>query len=201
MKKGIYLFLTFLLCVFVLLGCAETDAPPTSALTSYTTPTSKPVYNVESDPYQTLVDYIKENGEYYSSTRRYVLYLGSNYTSDNQECMRMLSYYPDDGDISYNLVILDYDMQFYFYIDEADGIYEYWFWDTEYAYYVTGTIYASTFDSADTLPYTQSNLPTSSIFYFRSNAALSLDILCDWMEDDLFPAGLKPSDLGFIYYD
>ncbi len=164
--------------------------------------TIQQVCDLEWDPYQMLVDYIKENGDYSSSNGTYFLYLGSSYSSDQTEYARVMLYSTTYDEISYSLIMPDYDMDFYFYIDEADGIYEYWFWDNEYDYAITGSVYARTFHSTYTLTHSQSfDLPTSLISSFRNIASISLDILCTHMGDDLSSIGLKPSDLGFINYN
>ncbi len=168
---------------------------------SYGAPlTMAQLYEKESDVFTKLKNYIVENGEYDYEDNEYSLVIGLSYSSDyTYTYTRTASYAADDDEITLSLLI-DMDCMLMISIDEVDGIYSWGYIDSE-GYIITGTVYASTYDSGTLLGYSYNNISSSSLrSTIRELASAMLNALCSWVNQDLEECGVTAKDLGFVNY-
>ena len=159
-------------------------------------------YLKECNVFERLKDYIIDNGTYSSSGNYYYLTLGITYSNDySSKYTRKAYYYVADNDITLDLLINDGEYWTYFTIDEnVDGSY-YWKYFDDNDYAMSGTLYASTYDSDTLLGYSSNNIYSSSMRQsIRELASVMISILCLHIDDDFATINVTAEDLGFYYY-
>ncbi|MBQ9784431.1 MAG: trypsin-like peptidase domain-containing protein [Clostridia bacterium] len=159
-------------------------------------------YEAECDVFTNLKNYIIQNGVYLSSQNCYRLTLGNTYSSDyTTKYTRLAYYYVDDDEITLDFLIDDGEYWVYFTLDEAlDGSY-YWSYFDDFGYKMSGTLYASTYDSDTLLGYSSNNVSSSSTrASVRELASTMISVLCSWIDYDFSDIGVTAEDLQFYYY-
>ena len=154
-------------------------------------------YKTACDPFETLKNYIIDNGKYSSSSNEYTLYMGTSYSSDYSSKYTRVAYYDlDNQEIQLGLWI-DSDTLAYFKVDSFDGTYE-WVYFDDSDNYMTGTMYASTFGSNTILSYSSQNISGSSLRTAVQKLASSmLRLSVAYLDEDLSAIGITHDDLLF----
>ena len=169
----------------------------------YGTPLSfSEFYLKECSVFDRMKNYIIENGSYNINDNYYKLTLGTSYSYDySNKYTRLAFYYVDDDEITIDLIIDDGDNWVYFTIDEdIDGSYAWNYFD-ENDYKMSGTIYASTYDSDTLLGYSYNNISSSSLrTSARKLASAMVSLSCSWLDKDFANIGVTAEDLYFYAY-
>ena len=168
---------------------------------TYGTPlTVAQFYEMECDVFTKVKNYVIQNGSYDSSDNDYSLTLGYTYSSDySSKYTRMISYDVADDELCL-MFFIDADNLVSIYIDEIDGVYDWSYIDT-YDYYMSGTLYATTFTSNHLLGYSYNNISSSSMrTTIRELASSMASLLITYTNTDLAEIGVTAADLGFINY-
>ncbi len=158
------------------------------------------LYEKESNPYEALKNYIAENGEY-DSDGYYYLYLGEC-PSDSLYIDRYAYYYPDDGEITLDLIIEDGEDYYWTYITltaELSGTYDWTYFNgaDEEMY---GTVYAGSFTEDTILSYNSTNVSSGDLYDTRELASTMISLSCLYITDDFAEIGVTAADLGFVNY-
>lgn len=171
-----------------------------SNLVYLTTPlTLAQVYEKECDTLAKIKNYAKEKGTYSSANNCYSLVLGYEYSNDYKyKYSRVLSYDVSEDEICLMLLI-DSDYFLAITIDEIDGVYDWGYLDTN-DYYLSGVIYASTFNTNSSLIYTQNDVPSSMRPTVLNLATAMAKMLVVSLNNDLKAINVTAQDLGFKNY-
>lgn len=171
-------------------------------LTYGTSLTFEEFYLKECNVFERLKNYIIDNGVYNASKNYYYATLGTTYSSNYaSKYTRLAYYYVTDNYITLDFLIDDGECWVYFEIDEnVDGSY-YWSYFDDNNYKMSGTLYASTYNSNTLLGYSSNNIYSSSLRQdIRELASSMISILCSWIDDDFDSINVTAEDLGFYYY-
>ncbi len=167
----------------------------------YGTPmTMAQFYEKECNPFEDMKNFIIENGSYDYEDDYYYVLLDTSYLDDGTKLQRLAYYYPDDNEITLDMVIDSGDYWAYITIDSSlNGVYHWNYFD-DYSE-MEGTLYASTFTSDTLLSYSYTDITSSTAKTdTRELASAMLSIVCEYIYDDYADIGLTPSDLGFINF-
>ena len=112
----------------------------------------------------------------------------------------MAVYYPNYDEISLVLYINN-EFTIYFDIDSTvDGSYSWSYFD-DFGYKMSGTLYASTYDTNTLLGYSYNNISNSSIrTSVRKLASSMVSNLCSYISYDFSTINVTAEDLHFYYY-
>lgn len=159
-------------------------------------------YQKECNVFEKLKNYIISEGSYNSSIDAYCLLLDTVYSDDyTYEYTRMAYYYAAENLISLDWVINEGENWVYFVIDETvDGTYEWEYFD-ESDYFMSGTLYAETYDENTLLGYSQHNIDNPDMRdLVRSLSSSMISTLCMCIEIDFADIGITAADLHFYNY-
>ncbi len=168
---------------------------------TYNTPlTVKEFYEKECDVFAKVKNHVMKKGTYDYEDNDYSLTLGVDYSSDySSQYTRIISYDVADDELCLMLFI-DADHLLSIYIDEVDYIYE-WGYINSDDYYMSGTLYATTFTSNHLLGYSYNNISSSSLrSSVRELASSMASLLITYTNMDFADIGVRAIDLGFINY-
>ena len=167
---------------------------------TYGTPLTLPeFYEKECDPFLKMKAYIIENGTYDTEDQKYTVILGTNIASSGTIYTRKAYYFAADDEIQITL-FSNAEYLVTVVIDEVDGIYSWDYYDHS-GYFMTGTLYATTYNNNSLVGYNYVNTSYSSLITsIRKLASSMMALLCTYLDNDLSPIGLCAEDLGFLNY-
>lgn len=157
-------------------------------------------YKKESDVFTKLKNYIVSKGTYDYSDNEYELTLGYTYSNDYSYKYTRIAYYDViDNEITLALFI-DSNRAVFIDIEEIDGVYSWIYVDLD-DYTMSGTLYATTYDSNSLLGYSYNNIYYSSIrTSIRKLASTMVSLLLVYLDSDFKPIGVTAEDLYFYNY-
>lgn len=166
---------------------------------SFRTPlTMSEYYKKECDVFTKLKNYTVKMGKYDYSADKYTLTTGTTVSSGTTFTRQIV--YNTTDDALYLYLFANADCMISIKIDEVDGVYT-WLYVDKYDTYMTGTIYASTYNKNTLLGVSSHNLLTSSLLSTcRELASVMVDTLCSILDTDLSDVGVTAKDLGFSNY-
>lgn len=167
----------------------------------YGTPlTTAQFYEKECDVFTKVKNYVIQKGSYDRSDNEYSLILGYSYPSDySAKYTREICYDVANDEFSLMLII-DTDYVVAIYIDEIDSVYDWGYLDKN-DYYMSGTLYASTYTSNHLLGYSYNNISYSSLrTSVRELASSMVNLLLSYINADFDEIGVTAVDLGFTNY-
>ena len=159
-------------------------------------------YLKECDVFAKMKNFIIENGTYLSESNSYGINLGTFYSSDySSKYTRRAYYYVSSNTITLDFLIDDGKSWVYFTIDEAvDGSYDWSYFDDN-SNKMSGTIYASTYNSNTLLGYSYNNISYSSLRdTTRKLASTMVSVLCSYITSDFESIGVTADALHFYNY-
>lgn len=153
-------------------------------------------YESQGNAFQTLKNYLLEEGEYDEGT--YDLFLGERNGSDGDYFFWWASYDPEDECIdlyysydSEHTVVLTLD-------SDLSGEYQ-WIYLDEYDNVMSGSIWANSYEAMDTLPYDYDDITNSDLKNsVLTMATLLMGELVHALDTDLAAIGISLEDLGFL---
>jgi hypothetical protein len=154
-------------------------------------------FQKESNPFNTLKNYIMANGS--AGDGFYYVQLGTATASNGTTFERFAHYFYDDNTLSIDCVANDTYWTYFELNEGLNGVYE-WFYFDDYDQEMQGTMYASSFSSNTTLTYTSHNLSSGVISSIQNLATAMIRVSVSYLTQDLASLGITAKDLGFIYY-
>ena len=168
----------------------------------YGTPlTMSAFYDKECNSFIRLKNYIIENGTYDSEDKEYILQTGSSYSSDYSSQYRRVAYYSIEDNKIYLSLFIDTSYLVSIYINEdLDGEY-YWIYVDSSDYYMSGTIFADTYNKNSLLGIANHNISYSALLTSARKLASSMvSLICIYIDSDLSEIGVTAYSLGFVCY-
>ena len=168
---------------------------------TYGTPlTLAQFYEQECDVFSKVKNYLIQNGTYDSEDKDYTCTIGASYSSDYSHLYTRMAAYDVTDDTIRLMLFVDVDYLVSIYIDAVDGVYDWGYIDAD-SYYMSGTIYASTYNSSSLLGYSYSNMSSSSLkSAVRELASTMVNFLLVSINTDFASIGVTSADLGFVNY-
>ena len=109
-------------------------------------------------------------------------------------------YFPEDEEL-WICFSIDAEEYAYFIVDEnLSGVYQWVYFDDD-DYSMSGTLYASTFNSKTTLSYSKNNISSSSMrSVVQQLASAMIAYSCGQLTSSLSRIGVTASDFGFVNF-